>query len=82
MSLKVAIRPFKWGIDQAFMLTQPTTTLIFSNYPGGGKANASSVSYMTLTWSLSDPDIAHINKDENSWKGQPTWREKKKTKQS
>ena len=43
MSLKVAVRPFKWGIDQAFMLTQPTTTLIFSNYPGGGKANASSV---------------------------------------
>jgi hypothetical protein len=25
------------------MLTQPTTTLIFSNYPGGGKANATSV---------------------------------------
>ena len=31
------------GIDQDFMLIQPTTTLIFSNYPGGGKANASSV---------------------------------------
>ena len=43
MSLKVAVRPFKWGIDQAFMLTQPTTTLIFSNYLGVCKANASSV---------------------------------------
>ena len=45
MSLKVAVRPFKWGIDQAFMLTQPTTTLIFSNYLGVCKPNASSVHY-------------------------------------
>ena len=31
------------------MLTQPTTTLIFSNYPGGGKANATSVDTATLS---------------------------------
>ena len=43
MSLKVAVRPFKWAIDQAFMLNQPTTTLIFPNYLGVCKANASSV---------------------------------------
>ena len=49
MSLKAAVRPFKWGIDQAFMLTQPTTTLIFSNYPGGGKANATSVGFHCKT---------------------------------
>ena len=30
------------------MLTQPTTTLIFSNYPGGGKANATSVEAQIL----------------------------------
>ena len=27
MSLKLAVRPFKWGIDQTFILTQPTATL-------------------------------------------------------
>ena len=27
MSLKLAVRPFKWGIDQTFILTQPTVTL-------------------------------------------------------
>ena len=57
MSLKVAIRPFKWGIDQAFMLTQPTTTLIFSNYPGGGKANATSVTWRFCFLMILDQEL-------------------------
>ena len=35
MSLKVSVSAFKWGIDQTFMLTQPTATLVFSKLANG-----------------------------------------------
>ena len=35
MSLKVSVSAFKWDIDQTFMLTQPTATLVFSKLANG-----------------------------------------------
>ena len=33
--LKVSVSAFKWGIDQTFMLIQPTATLVFSKLANG-----------------------------------------------
>ena len=67
MSLKLAARPFKWGIDQTFILTQPIATLGWLAIRAAKNlrnANLNLASKIEIFWgfNLKKPQITDLEK--------------------